>query len=116
MPSAGRILIMPKGDYKADTQYEMLDLVSHNGTAWLAKRASKGIEPSANNTDDWMLMFDVANIGTRLSNVESALTRTRTDLDLRTNSRLFFNWDDGGALQVFIDGTYYGTVAFVDKP
>ena len=46
MASAGRILIMPKGNYNADTQYEMLDLVYHNGTSWLAKKTTKGIEPS----------------------------------------------------------------------
>ena len=39
MASAGRILIMPKGDWKEETEYEMLDLVYHNGTSWLAKRS-----------------------------------------------------------------------------
>ena len=59
MASAGRILIIPKGDYKAETQYEMLDLVSHNGTSWLAKKTVKGIEPSKANSEYWQNMTDI---------------------------------------------------------
>ena len=122
MASAGRILIMPKGEYNANATYEMLDLVKHNGTSWVAKKTSVGIEPSTANSEYWQDVFNTSAIDyaidvldQRLSNVESSLTQTRTDLDLRTNSRVFFRWDDGGALQVFIDGTYYGTVKFIDK-
>lgn len=75
MASAGRILIMPKGDWNAETEYEMLDLVCHNGTAWLAKKTSVGIEPSVDNAEYWMLMFDVSNIVTRVSNLEAAIER-----------------------------------------
>lgn len=57
MASAGRILIMPKGDYNADTEYERLDLVYHNGTSWIAKKTSKGIEPSNANSEYWQMMF-----------------------------------------------------------
>lgn len=64
----------------------------------------------------WGGYLDTETMNQRVTNLESALTTTRTDLDNRTNSRLFFNWDNGGALQLFVDGTYYGTVAFVDKP
>jgi len=71
MASAGRILIMPKGDYDSSVAYEMLDLVTHNGTAWLAKKESVGIEPSVNNAEYWMLLFDVSNIEARLSNIEA---------------------------------------------
>ena len=58
MASAGRILIMPKGDYNAETQYEMLDLVYHNGTSWLAKKTTKGIEPSEANSEHWHCLLD----------------------------------------------------------
>lgn len=53
MASAGRILIMPKGAYDTETQYEMLDLVSHNGKAWIAKKSVKGIEPLDENSEYW---------------------------------------------------------------
>lgn len=65
MASAGRILIMPKGDYKAETQYEMLDLVKHNGKLWLAKEAVVGIEPTNESDSPWFNMLDIKN-GTAL--------------------------------------------------
>ena len=58
MASAGRILIMPKGDWAAETEYEMLDLVKHNGTSWLAKKVSSGVEPTVENDEHWQNMFD----------------------------------------------------------
>lgn len=57
MITAGRILIMPKGAYSADETYEMLDLVSHNGISWLAKKTSVGIEPSDANEEYWQNVF-----------------------------------------------------------
>lgn len=59
MASAGRILIMPKGNYNSGTTYEMLDLVNHNGKSWLAKKTSVGIEPSDANSEYWQNMFDI---------------------------------------------------------
>lgn len=57
MASAGRILIMPKGDWKAETQYEMLDLVYHNGTSWIARtNVAPGIVPSNETKDYWQKM------------------------------------------------------------
>ena len=53
MASAGRILILPKGNWDATTTYENLDLVAHNGKAWLAKKASVGIEPDETKTEYW---------------------------------------------------------------
>ena len=62
MASAGRILIMPKGNWNADTSYEMLDLVGHNGKVWLAKKDVVGIEPSINNEEHWMDMLDLTKV------------------------------------------------------
>jgi hypothetical protein len=58
MTTAGRILIIPKGDYNAETTYEMLDLVKHNGTSWLARKESTGIEPTVENAEYWQNMFE----------------------------------------------------------
>ena len=60
MASAGRILIMPKGNYDSSATYEMLDMVHYNGTSWLAKKTVKGIEPSATNSEHWHKMFDMS--------------------------------------------------------
>lgn len=57
MASAGRILILPKGNYDPSVTYEMLDLVKHNGRSWLAKKNAIGIEPSDANSEYWMDMF-----------------------------------------------------------
>lgn len=58
MASAGRILIMPKGKYDANTEYEMLDLVFHNGTSWLTKKNVQGIEPSESAEEYWFKLLD----------------------------------------------------------
>lgn len=58
MTTAGRILIIPKGDYDSTITYEMLDLVKHNGTSWLAKKESTGIEPTIENAEYWQNMFE----------------------------------------------------------
>lgn len=58
MANAGRILIMPKGDWNAEAEYEMLDLVFKDGASWLAKKNVVGIEPSETNTDYWMKMCE----------------------------------------------------------
>ena len=56
MTTAGRILIIPKGDWDTNTQYEMLDLVRHGNASWISKRENKGVEPSEANSDDWQVM------------------------------------------------------------
>ena len=58
MAIAGRILIIPKGDYDANASYTMLDLVSHNGTSWLARKDATGIEPSEANSEYWQRIVD----------------------------------------------------------
>ena len=60
MASAGRILIMPKGNYKTEAEYEMLDMVYHNGCSWIAKKSSKGIEPSVDNEEYWQKVSDLS--------------------------------------------------------
>ena len=60
MANAGRILIMPKGTYDASVTYEMLDLVSYNGTSWLAKKTVVGIEPRDANAEYWQNMFGIS--------------------------------------------------------
>lgn len=60
MTTAGKILILPKGDYDSSKTYEMLDLVKHNGTSWLAKKeVPEGVEPTNSNSEYWQNMFDI---------------------------------------------------------
>ncbi len=53
MASAGKILIMPRGEYSADVVYEVLDLVYYNSCAWVAKKTVTGITPSDENDEYW---------------------------------------------------------------
>lgn len=46
MATAGRILIIPKGEYKSDVTYENLDMVFYDGASWVAKKMVSGIAPS----------------------------------------------------------------------
>ena len=61
MANAGRILILPKGDYDASATYEMLDLVNYGGTSWLAKKTVTSIEPSKTNNEYWQEMFNLSS-------------------------------------------------------
>lgn len=61
MADAGKIMIMPKGAYDASASYEVLDLVTHKGNVWVAKRNVTGVEPNSANSADWFLMADLAN-------------------------------------------------------
>ena len=84
--NAGRILIMPKGDWNAETEYEMLDLVCRDGKAWVSKKASVGIEPTKANEEYWQDMCDIT-----AENAEAV-------------QRTIWKWvaNDGGSLFSFI--------------
>lgn len=73
MANAGRILIIPRGQYNANEVYEMLDLVNYNGTSWLAKKHSCGIFPSTESSEYW---FDFIGINTNAISVANNLTTT----------------------------------------
>ena len=87
MASAGRILIMPKGNYDANTEYEMLDLVFNGGASWVAKKNVMGIEPTDENTEHWMKMcesVDLTEVIQRIAALESQMLGTISldDIDL----------------------------------
>ena len=53
MQNLGKVSIVPKGNYSADTQYGRLDLVTYNGNAYLAKVSVEGVAPNTDSTK-WM--------------------------------------------------------------
>lgn len=67
--NAGRVLIMPRGEYDANATYECLDLVSHNNASWLAKKTATGIAPSEG--EFWHKMADGIMVANNLD-TESA--------------------------------------------
>lgn len=52
--SAGKVLLMPKGDYNSETAYSVLDWVRYQGAAYVCKQASTGNLPT--NTTYWQLL------------------------------------------------------------
>ena len=54
--SAGKVLMIPKGDYNAAETYTMLDVVSYQGKSYVAKQTTTGNAPT--NTTYWQLMVD----------------------------------------------------------
>lgn len=65
MVNAGRILIIPKGDWSSLVSYDMLDLVSQNGIAYIARQASVGVNPSTDSQHTyWQPFGSAAEIAT----------------------------------------------------
>ena len=54
--SAGRVLMIPKGNYDAAETYTMLDVVSYQGKSYVAKQTTTGNAPT--DTTYWQLMID----------------------------------------------------------
>lgn len=64
MPSKnlGRVSIVPKGTWNANTVYNRLDTVVHNGSSWLAKKQNIGQQP-VEESDAWQLLAERGDIG-----------------------------------------------------
>lgn len=67
---AGKVLIIPKGDYDSSETYEVLDQVLYNGLPYIAKQTTTGNAPT--NTTYWAKLVDmpttVDNVPTQNSN------------------------------------------------
>ena len=50
---AGRVLLIPKGNYDSTATYTMLDMVVYNGSSYICKQTCSGVVPT--NTTYWML-------------------------------------------------------------
>ena len=61
----GVVSIVPMDDWNADTQYQKLNLVRHNGATYLAKGGSKNVEPGV--TQDWQNSWMLAYLDGILS-------------------------------------------------
>lgn len=72
---AGKVAPVPKGAWDNATSYTKLNIVSHNGYAYMAKQDNVGQEPTAGSSDTYW-MFLVAGGGTP---VDSAMSTTSTN-------------------------------------
>ena len=55
MAIAGRVAIVPKGEWSQSVTYDKLDLVTYNGNTFIAYKSSVGVEPV--DGDTWMLVM-----------------------------------------------------------
>ena len=77
MISAGRVLLMPKGDYSPTEPYTLLDVVAYQGASYVAKGSTTGNLPT--DTTYWQLLAsggDTANLAKNFAEVESTATAT----------------------------------------
>ena len=120
MASAGRILIMPKGNYDSSATYEMLDMVHYNGTSWLAKKTAKGIEPSVANSEHWHNMFDIeiannlttTDAGKVLDARQGKVLNEKID-NLNTTVKLFSTTDDFPAWTIVTLSELYTSFKYI---
>lgn len=82
MISAGRVLLMPRGAYDNNTPYEILDLVSYNGSSYVAKGPTKGNLPT--DTTYWQLSAyggNAANVAGNFAVIEITSVATVQHLE-----------------------------------
>ena len=62
MASAGKILMIPKGDYAPGVQYKMLDIVNHDGATYIAKKDVFSVIPGSKSSEDyWQPLYGFYN-------------------------------------------------------
>lgn len=88
MAVAGRVAIVPKGDYDAGYPYKRLDMVLYDGNGYVAKKDTTGNLPS--DTEYWM------------KSTEGAVTRVATTTEAGIVK------PDGKTITVSQDGTITG--------
>lgn len=101
MANAGRILIMPKGEYDANETYEMLDLVYSKGLSWLAKKTVTGIEPTEG--EFWHPLFGTTSVMGQFQRFEYGTPFTSEDGDTIALSQ---EKEKTGNLFTYVDGSY----------
>lgn len=61
MVKAGRVAIVPKGEFAEGLQYTRLDLVTYQDNAYIAKKDNADVLPT--DTDCWMHVMDFSGVG-----------------------------------------------------
>lgn len=94
MAIAGRVAIVPKGDWSAESEYKRLDEVTYNNTMFIAKKAvPKGTLPT--NAEYWSKSI-VGGVGAIATTEEAGIVKP----DGKSMSV-----DESGTLSINLDGT-----------
>lgn len=84
MVDAGRILIMPKGIWSNLVSYEMLDLVTQDGVAYLARQASVGVSPKTDENYTYWQPFGSATLPDGTTIIYDSNNNFTVNIDGRT--------------------------------
>ena len=58
----GKVMMLLKSEYDSNTQYEILDVVTYNGSSYVAKQSTQGNLPT--NTNYWLLLAEKGDAAT----------------------------------------------------
>lgn len=90
MIDAGRILILPKGQWNSATTYTMLDAVRYEGDMFIAKKTNTNITPT--DGEYWMLssegamnsqLFSLEDVDLTFTNYVATISDNRIDADTK---------------------------------
>ena len=102
--SAGRVLILPKGEYNSAETYYMLDAVRYNGSLYLAKKTTVGNVPQEG--DYWMLCIN-SGVWGEIAGTLSDQIDLKNALDAKQNTLTFdATPTDDSSNPVTSDGIY----------
>ena len=97
MAIAGRVALVPKGQYDMTTTYKRLDVVKHEQSAYVARKGSVGAIPYPEDEEFWMLLvsgqdgvadkikYDNELSGLAAEDVQSALDELAQDYVKKTD-------------------------------
>lgn len=71
MADAGRIVIIPKGEYKSNITYERLDAVEYNNNGYIALKTVTGITPTNDGTNWALYVKGGAEVDSELSDTST---------------------------------------------
>ena len=84
MVNAGRILIMPRGEWDNLQTYEMLDLVTDNRIAYIARQASVGMQPSLDVSQTYWQTFGESVIDDSVTTPGTTWSSYKIDSEINT--------------------------------
>lgn len=93
MAIAGRVAIVPKGDWSADAAYKRLDAVTYNNTLYFAKKEVP-VGTATSNTEYWSKSI-VGGVGAIATKEDAGIVKPADGLSIA----------EDGTLKVSIDGT-----------
>lgn len=99
----GKVQMIVKGEYDANTTYSLLDIVSYKGSSFICKKNCKGYAPT--NTEYWQLSASKGETGNGISKIEK--TKTEGSKDTYTTT-----FTDGNTSEIVVEN---GTMTFIES-